>query len=336
MLNEVTMSALVQKLSSKLLSKMKENKFETRSTIEILFKIIANIVKDPYELKFRTLKKSNTLIQQNVVQHEPCLEFMQDIGFDDRGDTLEMKTFEVPHLIFLEDCLSQAVVDLGGADLSRKPKAEQNMFLDIKKFPANEHQMKEEFSEEKLSEMKYVDALEKLIEIRNKMMSEPPKDRRMRIYNKRWESKEVRVQEVNFEEEFAKSSDQEIIGYWKQILANNARSQKFQSKRKLEFEYLIKQKIHKETLIKVKLPNELIIEAYFGPMEKLSEVFRVVAGVVIGDLYLFTAPPRKVMDKKELDKTLLELDSVPQGSFYLASTNDVFYIQQQYVPYIQQ
>lgn len=64
---------------------------------------------------------------------------------------------------------------------------------------------------------------------------------------------------MSFEEQFAKSNDQEVIGYWKQIMANNARSQKFQSKRKLQFEYLIKQKIHKETLIKIKLPNQLII-----------------------------------------------------------------------------
>jgi hypothetical protein len=63
---------------------------------------------------------------------------------------------------------------------------------------------------------------------------------------------------------------------------------------------LIKQKIYRETLIKVKLPNELIIEAYFGPMEKLEEVLKFVKTILSGDVYLFTAPPKKVMDKKEL------------------------------------
>lgn len=48
--------------------------------------------------------------------------------------------------------------------------------------------------------MKYVDALEKLVEIRNKMMAEPPKDRRLRIYHKRFESKDVRIAEISFEE----------------------------------------------------------------------------------------------------------------------------------------
>ena len=41
------------------------------------------------------------------------------------------------------------------------------------------------------------------------------------------------------------------------------------------------------------------------------------------------------MDKKILQKTLIELDAVPMGNFYL-SANDTFYIQQKYVPYIQQ
>lgn len=56
--------------------------------------------------------------------------------------------------------------------------------------------------------------------------------------------------------------------------------------------------MYKETLIKVKLPNDLIIEAYFAPMETLQSVFDLVAQIVIGDLYMFTAPPKKIMDKK--------------------------------------
>lgn len=83
--------------------------------------------------------------------------------------------------------------------------------------------------------MRYCDALEKLVEFRNKLMSDPPKDRRIRIYHKRLEKKQTFFKEVNFEEEFAKTDDQIIAGYWKQMMQNNSRSQKFQSKRKLEF-----------------------------------------------------------------------------------------------------
>lgn len=36
-----------------------------------------------------------------------------------------------------------------------------------------------------------------------------------------------------------------------------------------------------------------------------------------------------------MDKTLIDLDAVPMGSFYLGA-KDAYYIQQKYVPYIQQ
>jgi hypothetical protein len=88
-----------------------------------------------------------------------------------------------------------------------------------------------------------------------------------------------------------------IQGYWKQILTDNRKNSNFQSKRKTEFEFLIKQKIHKETIIKVKLPNEFIIEARFGPLEKLKDVFQLASNIIIGDMYLFQAPPPKRLDK---------------------------------------
>lgn len=40
-------------------------------------------------------------------------------------------------------------------------------------------------------------------------------------------------------------------------------------------------------------------------MEKLEEVLKFVKTILSGDVYLFTAPPKKVMDKKELNKNLM-------------------------------
>ena len=184
-----------------------------------------------------------------------------------------------------------------------------------------------------MAEIKYVDALDKLIEFRNKLMAEAPKDRRIRIYHKKHDKKRVEVDSINFEEEFSKSDDKLIAGYWKQAVMNNTQSQKFQSKRKLEFEYLMKQKVHREAVIKLKLPNELIIEAYFGPLETLQAVFDLASKIVIGDLYLFTAPPPKRMDKNNLKQTLMELESVPTGSFYLGA-NSEYYIDSEYTKII--
>jgi hypothetical protein len=40
---------------------------------------------------------------------------------------------------------------------------------------------------------------------------------------------------------------------------NSKKNSAFQSRRKTEFEYLVKQEVYKETVVKVRLPNELII-----------------------------------------------------------------------------
>ncbi len=81
--------------------------------------------------------------------------------------------------------------------------------------------------------MKYVDALDKLLEFRHKLMSQPPKDRKLRIYHKRHETKSTSdLKEVNMEEEFEKSEDKIIQSYWGQIMSENRKSSNFQSKRK--------------------------------------------------------------------------------------------------------
>lgn len=46
---------------------------EVKSITQVIYKIIGNIVKDPYEMKFRVLKKSNNMVQRNIIQHEPSL-----------------------------------------------------------------------------------------------------------------------------------------------------------------------------------------------------------------------------------------------------------------------
>lgn len=94
--------------------------------------------------------------------------------------------------------------------------------------------------------------------------------------------------------------------YYKSVLMNRQKNAHFQSKRKMEFEYLMKQKVYRETVIKVRLPNELVVEGSFGPLEKLQSVFDLVAEVVAGDLYLFDTPPVKRLEK-EMGRTLAGL-----------------------------
>ena len=70
--------------------------------------------------------------------------------------------------------------------------------------------------------MKYVDALDKLMEFRQRIMSQPPKDRKIKIYHKRHETKSLEdLPEVNMKEELERSEDKIIQGYWSQIIKEN-------------------------------------------------------------------------------------------------------------------
>lgn len=64
-------------------------------------------------------------------------------------------------------------------------------------------------------------------------MSEPPQDRKIRIYHKRHETKTTDgLREVNMQEEFEKSEDKMIQSYWAQMMNENKKGATFQSKRK--------------------------------------------------------------------------------------------------------
>lgn len=107
------------------------------------------MVKDPYQLKFRTLKKTNKLIQNNVMQIGPCLQFMKAIGFQEKEETLEMQVVEVPYLVFLEECLDQLIVKYGGnkIPIPRPKEEEESRFIKFSELPGSEKEMKEQFSE---------------------------------------------------------------------------------------------------------------------------------------------------------------------------------------------
>jgi hypothetical protein len=50
---------------------------------ETLLKVIKNIIADPYELKFRVLKKGNSKIKELFLSNPPVVKFLKEIGFEE-------------------------------------------------------------------------------------------------------------------------------------------------------------------------------------------------------------------------------------------------------------
>lgn len=83
------------------------------------------------------------------------------------------------------------------------------------------------------------------------------------------------ITELEDFEDLQPTSDPVLRDYLKQI-AQSLEQENFASKRKKEFEHLIKQDIYSETLIRVKMPGDVILEAKFSPMETIQSLYSLV------------------------------------------------------------
>lgn len=65
-------------------NKLKENSKEvTDETIRILLKVADNILKDPTNLKWRTLQKENQIIKNKIVLSRGGVECLKLMGFQE-------------------------------------------------------------------------------------------------------------------------------------------------------------------------------------------------------------------------------------------------------------
>lgn len=66
---------------------------ELQKIFETVLKIVKNIIADPYELKFRVLKKSNAKIKEIIMDNPPVVKFLKEIGFEEDQETLTLHRF---------------------------------------------------------------------------------------------------------------------------------------------------------------------------------------------------------------------------------------------------
>ena len=103
------------------------------------------------------------------------------------------------------------------------------------------------------------------------------------------------------------------------------KNQQFQSKRKKEFDSLIKKPIVVETKIQVKFPNSLVFEARFTPREKPDALIEMIKSHLSNkDLpfYLFTAPPFRKFAGNVLAKDFEDLDCLPKAIVYFGMADE--------------
>ena len=75
------MIQFVNELDNQLQSQYKHDLGQVGEIFDKLYKIIHNIIQDPYEMKFRSLKKSNNMVQRIITSNPPVIKFLALFGF---------------------------------------------------------------------------------------------------------------------------------------------------------------------------------------------------------------------------------------------------------------
>ncbi len=80
-MNEFTMVQYTTQLERDLKAQYNHDLNQVSDIFQTLYKIIHNIVQDPYEMKFRALKKSNSMVQRVISANPSVIKFLALFGF---------------------------------------------------------------------------------------------------------------------------------------------------------------------------------------------------------------------------------------------------------------
>lgn len=77
------MIQFTNQLQQHLKAQYKSDQSQVGDIFQTLYKIIHNIIMDPYEVKFRTLKKTNNMVQRVIVNNPSVFKFLALFGFQE-------------------------------------------------------------------------------------------------------------------------------------------------------------------------------------------------------------------------------------------------------------
>lgn len=169
----------------------------------------------------------------------------------------------------------------------------------------------------------FAEKLEQLKKQRESMIKPYIKDKDVKLFSlKANESIQSFVSKLDQAYEEDPSEDellfkQEALKWAKQL----EESQQFSSRRKKEFEQLLKQPLFTESRIRIKFPNNTIFEAKFSPKELVKSIVDTLKEYLIDpqlDFYLYRTPPIQKFTPQNWLMTLEEADLVPNAILYFA------------------
>uniref|UniRef100_A0A7S3IHX8 UBX domain-containing protein n=1 Tax=Strombidium inclinatum TaxID=197538 RepID=A0A7S3IHX8_9SPIT len=100
------------------------------------------------------------------------------------------------------------------------------------------------------------------------------------------------------------------------FLAEREQNSKFKNKRMQELDRLMHTPHHTRATVRVKFPDGYILQADFGALETVKDVYEYVGSCLFYDnrqFILYTTPPKKVLDEKVMKTSMIKAGMVPSG-----------------------
>ncbi|CAD8108599.1 unnamed protein product [Paramecium sonneborni] len=301
-------------------------------TLEILLKIISNVIINPHSLEKQKISISSKTLQNNIIKYPSALNYLMNLGWTLVAEYLMVQYENEQQTIWKEAAQILENYSKNKQEFDpQKPKihtSSQNVVL-TSEIIKNEGYNVYQFSQK----------LEQLNQIRFEIMSQPITNRKIKVFNGRKQQSSVQMQQQiqnQYDyEQVEPQNDQQLLQFLQQV-AQSLEEQQFTSKRKKEYEELLKKPIYSKTEIRVQFPDSVIVQAFFGPLETIKDLYDLIKDM-LGDqnleFYLYTSPPLVRMTQKHFQQSFEDLNSVPNGLFYFGVEKQIskFYFKEQWM-----
>ncbi|CAD8125993.1 unnamed protein product [Paramecium sonneborni] len=301
-------------------------------TLEILFKIISNVVMNPLSLEKQKINISSKTLQNNILKYPSALNYLKNLGWN-----IEAEYLLVQYKMEQQGVWKDAVEEL--VNYTEKKQGFNPQKPIIHSSSSNVSITSQLAKNEGYDIYSFSQKLEQLHQKRFEIMSQPITNRDIKIFIGRKQQSPVQLQQqIQIQDDYEEvqpQKDEQLLQFLQQV-AQSLEEQQFASKRKKEFEELLKKPIFSKTDIRVQFPNSVIVQAIFGPLETLKTLYDLIKDMLEDqnlEFYLYTSPPPVRMTQKYFNQNFDDLNSVPNGLFYFGVEKQTsnFYLKEQWM-----
>lgn len=290
------------------------NKENLHSCLDIMFKLLNNILQEPRNMKFRSFKVSNPRIQQFVTKYKAAMQVFEYLNFRLVGETMELpeNSYEESKMRITVRAIDSHIKDLSPHVEPVSPE-KFNPFQEsvISQVGPSIKDLAQKSGPMVSDYMKMLDDLK----AKRLSLIRPISNREIKFvkisHSSSGTSHMHQEPSVLEEEQLIKEQILKVMSSMKQ-------SQNFSSLRRKEFEALAKKPLFVKTLIRFRFPNDRVLQAVFSPLEKMESLYAVVQQVVAPGInfYLYQSPPLQKLAKNAME-SLDELSLVPQANVFV-------------------